>query len=142
MSFLFVPAQREHRQEIYVMVIEMKVITDGTEQLIALLANDTPLQLPTFQHVVMPSLYMHMERERERAQLARWVRRRASRQTIAGSIPSDQLRVCARLWQSSTSYRQFAYSGNVWGSEEIFRGHAKMAFAIAVDVGTCHHVEN
>ena len=33
-----------------------KVITDGTEQLINLLANDTPLQLPTFRHVVMPSL--------------------------------------------------------------------------------------
>jgi len=28
--------------------IEMKVITDGTEQLINLLENDTPLQLPTF----------------------------------------------------------------------------------------------
>ena len=27
----------------------MKVITDGTEQLINLLANDTPLQLPTFR---------------------------------------------------------------------------------------------
>ena len=33
----------------------MKVITDGTEQLINLLANDTPLQLPTFRHAVMPS---------------------------------------------------------------------------------------
>ena len=36
-------------------IIEMKVITDGTEQLINLLANDTPLQLPTFRHEVMPS---------------------------------------------------------------------------------------
>ena len=33
--------------------IEMKVITDGTEQLINLLANDTPLQLPTFRHEVL-----------------------------------------------------------------------------------------
>ena len=37
----------------------MKVITDGTEQLINLLANDTPLQLPTFRHVVMPSSQSH-----------------------------------------------------------------------------------
>ena len=38
----------------------MKVITDGTEQLINLLvANDTPLQLPTFRHEVMPSLQSH-----------------------------------------------------------------------------------
>jgi len=70
------------------------------------------------------------------------VRRRALRQAIAGSIPSDQYRVCAHLWQSSVSHWQFAYSGNFWGSEEISRGHAKMAFAIAVDVGTCHDVEN
>ena len=34
----------------------MKVITDGTEQLINLLANDMPLQLPTFRHEVMPSI--------------------------------------------------------------------------------------
>ena len=39
--------------------IEMKVITDGTEQLINLLANDTPLQLPTFRHEVMPSSQSH-----------------------------------------------------------------------------------
>ena len=37
----------------------MKVITDGTEQLINLLANDTPRQLPTFRHEVMPSLQSH-----------------------------------------------------------------------------------
>jgi len=37
----------------------MKVITDGTEQLIDLLANDTPLQLPTFRHEVMPSSQSH-----------------------------------------------------------------------------------
>ena len=38
----------------------MKVITDGTEQLINLLANDTtPLQLPTFRHEVMPSSQSH-----------------------------------------------------------------------------------
>ena len=38
-----------------------KVITDGTEQLINLLANDTPpLQLPTFlRHEVMPSSQSH-----------------------------------------------------------------------------------
>ena len=35
--------------------IEIKVITDGTKQLIDLLANDTPLQLPTFRHEVMSS---------------------------------------------------------------------------------------
>ena len=40
-------------------IIEMKVITDGTEQLINLLANDTPLQLPTFRHEVMPSSQSH-----------------------------------------------------------------------------------
>jgi len=33
----------------------MKVITDGTEQLINLLANDTPLQLPT---IIILLLYM------------------------------------------------------------------------------------
>ena len=37
------------------MMIEMKVITDGTEQLINLLVNDTALQLPTFRHEVMLS---------------------------------------------------------------------------------------
>ena len=37
----------------------MKVITDGTEQLINLLANETPLQLPTFRHEVMPSSQSH-----------------------------------------------------------------------------------
>ena len=37
----------------------MKVITDGTEQLTNLLANDTPLQLPTFRHEVMPSSQSH-----------------------------------------------------------------------------------
>ena len=38
----------------------MKVITDGTEQLIDLLANDKPLQLPTFRHEeVMPSSQSH-----------------------------------------------------------------------------------
>ena len=37
----------------------MKVITDGTEQLIDLLANDTPLQLPMFRHEVMPSSQSH-----------------------------------------------------------------------------------
>ena len=40
-------------------VIEMKGITDGTEQLINFLANDTPLQLPTFRHEVMPSSQSH-----------------------------------------------------------------------------------
>ena len=40
-------------------VIEMNVITDGTEQLINFLANDTPLQLPTFRHEVMPSSQSH-----------------------------------------------------------------------------------
>ena len=35
------------------------MITDGTEQLINLLANDTPLQLPTFRHEVMPSSQSH-----------------------------------------------------------------------------------
>jgi len=40
-------------------LIEMKVITDGMEQLINLLANDTPLQLPTFRHEVMPSSQSH-----------------------------------------------------------------------------------
>ena len=44
--------------EIYYYV-EKKVITDGTEQLINLLANDTPLQLPTFRHEVMPSSQSH-----------------------------------------------------------------------------------
>ena len=39
--------------------IEMKVITDGTEQLINLPANDTPLQLPTFRHEVIPSSQSH-----------------------------------------------------------------------------------
>ena len=40
----------------------MKVITDGTEQLIDdLLANDTPLQLPTFRHEVMPSSQSHQQ---------------------------------------------------------------------------------
>ena len=44
----------------YVIIyIEMKVITDGTEQLINLLENDTPLQLPTFRHEVMPSSQSH-----------------------------------------------------------------------------------
>ena len=38
----------------------MKVITDGTEQLVDLLANDTPLQLPTlFRHEVVPSSQSH-----------------------------------------------------------------------------------
>ena len=39
----------------------MKVVTDGTEQLIDLLtiANDTPIQLPTFRHEVMPSSQSH-----------------------------------------------------------------------------------
>ena len=37
----------------------MKVITDGTEQVINLLANDTPLQLLTFRHEVMPSSQSH-----------------------------------------------------------------------------------
>ena len=37
----------------------MKVITDGTEQLFDLLANDTPLQLQTFPHAVMPSSQSH-----------------------------------------------------------------------------------
>ena len=37
----------------------MKVITDGMEQIIDLLANDTLLQLPTFRHEVMPSSQSH-----------------------------------------------------------------------------------
>ena len=37
----------------------MKVITDGTEQWIDLLANDTPLQLPTFRHEVVPFSQSH-----------------------------------------------------------------------------------
>ena len=37
----------------------MKVITDGAEQLINLLENDTPLQLPAFRHEVMPSSQSH-----------------------------------------------------------------------------------
>ena len=37
----------------------MKVITNGTEQSIDLLANDTPFQLPTFRHEVMPSSQSH-----------------------------------------------------------------------------------
>ena len=40
-------------------LVEKKVITDGTEQLINLLANDTLLQLPTFRHEVMPSSQSH-----------------------------------------------------------------------------------
>ena len=39
--------------------IEIKVITDGTEQLNNLLANDTPLQLLTFRHEVMLSSQSH-----------------------------------------------------------------------------------
>ena len=45
-------------EQLYI-YIEMKLITDGTEQLINLLANDTPLQLPTFQHEVMPPSQSH-----------------------------------------------------------------------------------
>ena len=37
----------------------MKVSADGTEQLINLLVNNMPLQLPTFQHEVMPSSQSH-----------------------------------------------------------------------------------
>ena len=40
-------------------LFEKKVITDGTEQLINLLANDTPVQLPMFWHEVMPSSQSH-----------------------------------------------------------------------------------
>jgi hypothetical protein len=35
------------------------VITDGMEQLIGLLANDTSLQFPTFRHKVMPFSQSH-----------------------------------------------------------------------------------
>ena len=41
----------------------MNVITDGTEQLINFLANDTPLQLPTFRHAAMPSSQSHQAGE-------------------------------------------------------------------------------
>jgi len=34
-------------------------VTGNTEQSINLLANDTPLQLPTFRHEVMPSSQSH-----------------------------------------------------------------------------------
>ena len=37
------------------------MITDGMEQLTDLLANYTPLQLPTFRHEVMPSSPRHDE---------------------------------------------------------------------------------
>ena len=37
-------------------IIGMKVISDGTEQLIDLLANDTPLQLPTLS-IIIKNMY-------------------------------------------------------------------------------------
>ena len=48
----------------HIIIIEMKkVITDGSteRQLIdlPLIANDTPVQLPTFRHEVMPSSQSH-----------------------------------------------------------------------------------